>query len=74
MKIVLTLFLCSFNTNVCYPPYEYPKTFNNYYDCLNTGYNEAIKKSEQLGRDSVNKNGYYIRFICSEKKQKGILS
>ena len=64
MEIILTLYLCSFTTGICSPPFKYDKTFNNYYDCLNTGYIEALKKSEQIGKEKVNQDGIYIRFAC----------
>ena len=67
MKIILTLFLCSFTSGQCLPPYEFPKNFDNYYDCLNTGYEEALKKSKDIGKHNVNKDGLYIRFMCQEK-------
>ena len=67
MKIILTLFLCSFTTGTCFTPYQWPDSFNNYYDCLNFGYAQALKKSKELGKDVVEKNGYYIRFACIEK-------
>ena len=64
MKIILTLFLCSFSTGKCLPPYEYPVQFNDMYDCLNAGYIESLKKSEQIGKEKVNQDGIYIRFAC----------
>ena len=73
MQIVLILYLCSFTTGVCSPPFKFDKTFNNYYDCLNTGYIESLKKSEQIGKEKVNQDGIYIRFACvQDKKPKGL--
>ena len=46
MKIVLTLFLCSFTSGECLPPYKYPLQFNDMYDCLNAGYIESQKKTK----------------------------
>ena len=69
MKIILTLFLCSFTTGTCLPPYQWPDSFNSHYDCLNFGYAQALKKSKELGKDIVEKNGYYIRFACTQKKE-----
>ena len=65
--IILTLYHCSFNTGQCIPPYQFPTQFNNYYDCLNTGYAESLKKSKQIGKETINQNGIYIRFICKEE-------
>ena len=35
------------------------------YDCLHFGYNEAIKKLEEIGREDINKYGMYIKFTCT---------
>ncbi len=72
MKIILTLFLCSFSTGKCLPPYEYPVQFNDMYDCLNAGYKEAQKKTEQIGRAEINEHGIYIRFSCSKNKRQKV--
>ena len=67
MKVILFLYMCSFNTGVCLPPYEFPTYFNDMYECLNAGYLESLKKSKEIGRQGVNENGIYIRFACKEK-------
>ena len=72
MKIILTLFLCSFSTGKCLPPCEYPVQFNDMYDCLNAGYKEAQKKTEQIGRAEINEHGIYIRFSCSKNKRQKV--
>ena len=64
MKILLTLIMCSFNTNVCITPYEVPTTFNSMYDCLVKGYEMSMEKTVEIGRQEVNKNGIYIKFHC----------
>ena len=66
MKVILILYMCSFNTGVCLPPYEFPVQFNDMYECLNAGYTESLKKSKEIGRKDVNENGIYIRFMCKE--------
>ena len=55
MKILLTLIMCSSVEASCMPPYQWPATFNNTYDCLQFGYKESQKKIESLGRKEVNK-------------------
>ena len=72
MKIILTLFLCSFSTGKCLPPYEYPVQFNDMYDCLNAGYKEAQKKTEQIGRAEINEHGIYFIFSCSKNKRQKV--
>ena len=66
MKVILILYMCSFNTGACLPPYEFPVQFNDMYECLNAGYTESLKKSKEIGRKNVNENGIYIRFMCKE--------
>ena len=70
MKVILILYMCSFNTGACLPPYEFPVQYNNMYDCLNAGYEESLRKSKEICKEEVIKNGIYIRFACKEKKTK----
>ena len=72
MKIVLTLFLCSFTTGECLPPYKYPLQFNDMYDCLNAGYIESQKKTKEIGRAEINEHGIYIRFSCTKNKRQKV--
>ena len=67
MKVILILYMCSFTTGQCLPPYEFPTNFNDMYECLNAGYSESLKKSKEIGRKDINENGIYIRFACKEK-------
>jgi len=39
---------------------------NSWYDCMNTGYQEALDKTKQIGRQTVNKELIYIKFSCKE--------
>ena len=50
------------------PPYQWPDTFKTQYDCLMFGYEESIKKMEEIGRKEVNKYNMYIRFTCTPDK------
>ena len=45
-------------------PYQWPETFNTQYDCLMFGYEESIRKMEEIGREEVNKYNVFIRFTC----------
>ena len=47
------------------PPYPWPDAFATKYDCLHFGYEESIRKLEQIGREDINKHGMYIRFTCT---------
>ena len=66
MKVILILYLCSMTTGSCLPPYQFPTEFNNMYECLNTGYSEALKKSKEIGKKEVNENEIFIRFVCKK--------
>ena len=64
MKILLSLIICSQVAGTCMPPYPWPETFSTQYDCLTFGYEESLRKMEELGREEVNKYNVYIRFTC----------
>jgi hypothetical protein len=66
MKVILILYMCSFTSGKCLPPYQFPIQYNDMYDCLNAGYSESLKKAKEIGRQDINENGIYIRFICTE--------
>jgi len=68
MKILLSLIICSQVAGTCMPPYQWPDTFRTQYDCLMFGYQESIKKMEEIGREEVNKYNMYIRFTCTPDK------
>ena len=48
MKVILFLYMCSFTTGTCLPPYESPIQYNDMYECLNAGYKESLKKSKEI--------------------------
>ena len=64
MKILLSLIICSQIAGTCMTPYQWPETFNTQYDCLMFGYEESIRKMEEIGREEVNKFNVVIRFTC----------
>ena len=68
MKILLSLIICSQVAGTCMPPFQWPDTFKTQYDCLMFGYQESIKKMEEIGREEVNKYNMYIRFTCTPDK------
>ena len=65
MKILLSLIICSQVAGTCMPPFQWPDTFKTQYDCLMFGYEESIRKMEEIGREEVNKYNIYIRFTCT---------
>ena len=70
MKFLLSLIICSQVAGTCLDPYPWPETFENQYDCMVFGYEESLRKSKEIGKEEVIKNGIYIRFACKEKKTK----
>tara|TARA_R100000781_G_scaffold110311_1_gene75722 strand:+ start:467 stop:697 length:231 start_codon:yes stop_codon:yes gene_type:complete len=69
MNFVLNLILCSGLANSCLPPYRYPDLFVDSYSCMIAGSQESILKLEEIGNEEVNKNKFYIKFICLEETQ-----
>ena len=65
MKILLSLVICSQVAGTCLEPFQWPKGFDNQYDCLMFGYEESIRKMEQIGRTEVNQYNMFIRFTCT---------
>jgi len=65
MKILLSLIICSQVQQTCLEPYPWPETFNNQYDCMIFGYEESLKKMEEIGKTEVNKYNAYIKFTCT---------
>ena len=69
MKIILILYLCSYTAGSCLPGYQVSETFNDLYDCMSTGYEESMKKMEEVGREDVNEHEIFIRFACSKEPE-----
>ena len=65
MKFILSLIICSQVAGTCMPPYPWPDTFRTQYDCMVVGYEEALKKIQEIGPEDVNQYNMYIRFICT---------
>ena len=65
MKILLSLIICSQVQQTCLEPYPWPETFNTQYDCMIFGYEESLKKMQEIGKTEVNKYNMYIRFTCT---------
>ena len=64
-SLLLTLLICSQVAGTCMPPYEWPEKFNTQYDCMVFGYEESLKKMQEIGRTEVNKYNMYVRFTCT---------
>ena len=49
------------------PPIEMQQSFETKYDCLITGYDISKDMMIDIGKEEVNKNDIYIKFICTPK-------
>ena len=68
MKILLSLIICSQVAGTCMEPYKWPETFRTQYDCLMFGYEESMKKMEEIGRTEINKHGMFVKFYCTPQQ------
>ena len=66
MKFILALVICSQVQQTCLPPYQWPDTFDSQYDCLMFGYEESMKKMEEIGRTEINKHGMFVNFFSAD--------
>ena len=71
MKIALFMIMCSAVANECMPPHKLGQ-YDTLYECLNAGYTESLKKSEEIGKEDVIQHEIYIKFICTPEKVKGV--
>ena len=55
MKFILSLIICSQVAGTCLEPYQWPDTFRTQYDCMVFGYEESLKKIQEIGPGEVNK-------------------
>ena len=62
------MIICSLVAGECTTPYQMLDKYSSMYDCLNAGYAESLKKSEQIGKKEVNEHQIYIRFVCEEEE------
>ena len=68
IKFALAFIICSSQFNVCSTPLEWKEQFNDSYDCMVKGYEEALSKTLEIGKDKVNEQGIYIKFSCTPFK------
>jgi len=68
MKYTLLMLICSLMAGECMPPHPMPDKYDSIYDCLNAGYAESLRKSEEIGKEEINKHKIYIRFVCEENE------
>jgi len=61
------MYVCSQLHGNCLPPIRHVETFSDIYSCMVHGYKEAYMVTEKLGKDLVNKDKLYVRFVCKEE-------
>ena len=60
------MILCSATSGECMPPFQVDKIYKDGYDCMVDGYNMSLQKTEEIGREDINKHKIYIKFGCNE--------
>ncbi len=65
MKFILSMIMCTSVYQTCMPPFPMAEIYNSHYECMIAGYEEAIKKAKEIGREEVNKYGTIIKFYCT---------
>ena len=69
MKIGLAMIMCSLYANICMDPYVMPSKYDSMYDCMRAGYEESLKKLQEIGAKDVNEHEIYLRFICKQYEE-----
>ena len=59
------MIMCTSVYQTCLPPFPMAEIYNSHYECMIAGYEEAIKKAKEIGREEVNKYGTIIKFYCT---------
>ena len=57
--------ICSQVAGTCLEPFQWPKGFDNQYECLMFGYEQSTIKMKQIGPEGVNKYNMFIKFYCT---------
>ena len=70
MKFILTMIMCTTVYNMCLEPFPMPTKYDSHYECMIGGYEEALKKAEEIGTEEINKYGTIIKFYCLQEHEK----
>ena len=60
------MIICSATTGICLPPFRLDNFYKDGYDCMLDGYKMSLEKTEEIGREEINKHKIYIKFGCNE--------
>ena len=66
MSFILTMIICSATRSTCLPPFRLDNFYKDGYDCMLDGYKMSLEKTEEIGREEINKHKIYIKFGCNE--------
>jgi len=66
MKFILTIYVCSFIDFTCSPPVEFPKKFDNWYECMLTAHKESVDLLTKVPQDVVEKNRLATKYTCRQ--------
>ena len=73
MKYALYMIMCSLIAGECMTPHKMQESYDSLYSCLNAGYKESFKKSQEIGKEEVNKHQIYLKFVCKEEEKNIII-
>ena len=59
------MLFCTALYQQCQNPHTMPESYDNFYNCMVAGYEEAKRKTLEVGREQVNKDLIYIKFYCT---------
>ena len=65
MKVMLVMIFCTALHQQCQNPYIMSGSYDNFYNCMVAGYDEAKRKTLEVGKEQVNKDYIYIKFYCT---------
>ena len=73
MKFVLSMILCSGLANSCLEPLPITDVYyDDWQSCIVAGYEESIKKSNEVDTTDFNQYKLFLKFICQESEVGGI--
>ena len=65
-ELMLVLYMCSAVADTCMPPFKWPVRFVDDFSCMVQGYEEAAKKTIEIGKQEINQHKIFIKFDCLE--------
>ena len=68
MKFILTMIMCTSVYNACMDTFPMPTKYNTHYECMISGYEEAIKKDKEIDTKEIDEYGNVIKFYCQQER------